>query len=71
MPTAICPECDEEVYVDADAEQGDVVNCDECGSHLVVVGLDPVEVDLHEEHEEGDPAEDEDFESYDYEDDRF
>ena len=27
MPTAVCPECDEEVYVDADSEQGDVVSC--------------------------------------------
>jgi alpha-aminoadipate carrier protein LysW len=48
MPTAICPECDEEVYVDADSEQGDVVGCDECGVDLEVVGLDPVELDLHE-----------------------
>ncbi|CAN5803484.1 hypothetical protein BH20ACI4_BH20ACI4_14180 [soil metagenome] len=49
MPTAICPECDEEVYVDADAEQSDVVRCDECGTGLVVVGLDPVELDVYDE----------------------
>lgn len=49
MPTAICPECNEEVYVDADAEQSDVVRCDECGTSLVVVGLDPVEVDVYDE----------------------
>jgi alpha-aminoadipate carrier protein LysW len=48
MPTAVCPECDEEVYVDADSEQGDVVSCDECGSDLEVVGLDPIELDLYE-----------------------
>ncbi len=48
MPTAVCPECDEEVYVDADSEQGDVVTCDECGSQLEVVGLDPIELDLYE-----------------------
>ena len=48
MPTAICPECDEEVYVDADSEQGDVVSCDECGADLEVVGLDPIELDLYE-----------------------
>ena len=46
MPTSKCPECEEEVYVDADSEQGDVVTCDECGSGLVVVGLDPIELDL-------------------------
>ncbi len=49
MPTAICPECEEEIYVDADSEQGDQVSCDECGATLVVVGLDPVEVDIQED----------------------
>lgn len=63
MPTAVCPECDEEVYVDADSEQGDVVSCDECGADLEVVGLDPIELDLYE----GDGEFDDDFE----EEDRF
>ena len=70
MPTSICPECDEEVYVDADSEQGDRVTCDECGSRLVIVGLDPIEMDLYEETEL-DVADDEDFESYDYDDSRY
>ncbi|HNQ15018.1 MAG TPA: hypothetical protein PKM58_05610, partial [Pyrinomonadaceae bacterium] len=59
MPTAICPECNEEVYVDADSEQGDVVTCDECGSDLEVVGLDPVELDLYQEEKT------EDYDDYD------
>ena len=63
MPTAVCPECDEEVYVDADSEQGDVVTCDECGADLEVVGLDPIELDLYE----GDDDLDDDYE----EEDRF
>ncbi len=63
MPTSICPECDEEVFVDAEIEQGDRVNCDECGSQLVVVGLDPIEMDLYEETEADDSNVDED-ESY-------
>jgi len=71
MPTAICPECDEEVYVDADSEQGDIISCDECGSRLEVVGLDPVELDLRAEDDPIDADEDQDFESMDYEDDRF
>jgi len=54
MPTAICPECEEEVYVDADLEQGDQLNCDECGTTLVVVGLDPIEVDIFDEDEDFD-----------------
>lgn len=51
MPTSKCPECEEEVYVDADSEQGDEVSCDECGSGLVVVGLDPIELDLKPDSE--------------------
>ena len=62
MPTSICPECDEEVYVDAEIEQGDRVSCDECGVSLVVVGLDPIEMDLYEETGADDLTEDEEFE---------
>lgn len=61
MPTAVCPECDEDVYVDADSEQGDVVSCDECGADLEVVGLDPIELDLYE----GDDDLDDDYEDED------
>ncbi len=50
MPTTACPECSEDVYVDADSEQGDVVSCDECGTDLEIVGLDPIELDIHEEN---------------------
>jgi alpha-aminoadipate carrier protein LysW len=71
MPTAICPECDEEVYVDADSEQGDIISCEECGSRLEVVGLDPVELDLRAEDDPIDTDEEADFESMDYEDERF
>jgi len=68
MPTSICPECDEEVYVDAEIEQGDRVTCDECGSRLVVVGLDPIEMDLYEESE-ADVGDEE--EAYDYDSERY
>jgi lysine biosynthesis protein LysW len=71
MPTSICPECDEEVFVDAESEQGDRVTCDECGSRLVIVGLDPIEMDLHDETEPDDIKDDADFESYDYDDSRY
>jgi len=65
MPTSVCPECDEEVYVDSDSEQGDRVSCDECGTSLVVVGLDPIELDVADEKEVGD-VDEEDVEAYDY-----
>lgn len=66
MPTANCPECEEEVYVDADSEQGDEVSCDECGAELIVVGLDPIELDLKTD---SDDDYDDDYDSYDNEDD--
>ena len=69
MPTSKCPECEEEVYVDADSEQGDTVSCDECGAGLVVVGLDPIELDLKSDSDDG---YDDDFDSMEYEDeDRY
>ena len=64
MPTSICPECSEEVFVDAESEQGDGVSCDECGSRLVVVGLDPFELDLVEESVD-EVSDEDDFHSYD------
>ncbi|HEX3100407.1 MAG TPA: hypothetical protein VHQ01_01370 [Pyrinomonadaceae bacterium] len=71
MPTSICPECSEEVFVDAESEQGDAVTCDECGSRLVVVGLDPFELDLFEESDADAVSDDDDFHSYDYDDTRY
>lgn len=65
MPTSKCPECEEEVYVDADSEQGDTVSCDECGADLVVVGLDPIELDLKSD---SDDDYDDDRDSMEYED---
>ncbi|NOT48601.1 MAG: hypothetical protein HOP17_12725 [Acidobacteria bacterium] len=70
MPTSICPECDEEVYVDAEIEQGDRVSCEECHADLVVVGLDPIELDVREDAEDS-LSDDDDYDSHDYEDNRF
>jgi len=62
MPTTICPECSEDVYVDADSEQGDVISCDECGTDLEIVGLDPIELDIHEEGDLDDFDDENEFE---------
>ena len=62
MPTTICPECDEEVYVDAESEQGDVVSCDECGTDLEIVGLDPIELDIYEGSSKEDLGDEEEYE---------
>lgn len=69
MPSSICPECHEEVYVDAESEQGTTVTCDECGAKLVVVGLDPIELDLNEEDD--DLTANDDFDDYEYDDSRY
>jgi alpha-aminoadipate carrier protein LysW len=59
VPTGTCPECDMDVHVDTDADKGDVVSCEECGTDLEVVGLDPVELDLVEPDYDEDEDEDE------------
>ena len=59
MPTGTCPDCDADVHVDTDADKGDVVSCEECGTDLEVVGLDPVELDIVEEDLGDDEDEDE------------
>ena len=48
MPTGTCPECDADVHVEIDVDKGEVVDCEECGIQLEVVGLDPVELDIVE-----------------------
>ena len=65
MPTAICPECEEDVYVDPETEQGDIVSCDECSSDLEVVGLDPFELDPYDGSDDFDDDDDDDFDDDD------
>ena len=68
MPTTVCPECAEEVFVDAESEQGDTISCDECGTTLVVVGLDPIELDPRSEDEPIGRDSGDDLDSYGYDD---
>jgi len=66
MPSSTCPECHEEVYVDADSEQGTEIVCEECGSKLVVVGLDPIERDLADDSD-AEASSDGSFDDFEYE----
>ena len=53
-----CPSCDAVIDVDQeDLDEGEVLTCDECGSTLNVVGLDPLELEVEDD---GDEDEDED-----------
>jgi alpha-aminoadipate carrier protein LysW len=61
VPTGTCPDCDADVHVDTDADKGDIVSCEECGTDLEVVGLDPVELDIVEEDDLDEDEEEEDF----------
>jgi alpha-aminoadipate/glutamate carrier protein LysW len=60
VPTGTCPECEADVHVDTDADKGDIVSCEECGTDLEIVGLDPVEMDIVEDDEDDVDEEDED-----------
>ena len=41
----VCPECDNPITVDADEmEEGETLQCGECGLELEVVSLDPLEL---------------------------
>ena len=62
MPVGTCPDCEAEVHVGLDADKGDTVTCDECGSALEIVGLDPVELDIVEEDLDDDDFLDDDEE---------
>jgi len=41
----VCPECDNPISIDADeVEEGETVQCDECGTDLEIVSVDPIEL---------------------------
>ena len=41
--SVLCPECESLVVVDVDAvEEGDSIECEECGAELEVLSLEPL-----------------------------
>jgi alpha-aminoadipate carrier protein LysW len=41
----VCPECDNPIVVNTDdVEEGETVQCDECGTDLEIVSIDPLEL---------------------------
>jgi len=55
---AFCPECRTAIDVEDDVEEGQTMDCPECGAELQVVNTNPVELELisseeDEEEEEG------------------
>jgi alpha-aminoadipate carrier protein LysW len=56
---ATCPVCEGSFYLDEEEiEEGDLINCEECGAELEVVSTDPLELEAMEE-EDGDEEEEE------------
>jgi len=46
----VCPECDNPLTVDADeVEEGETLQCDECGADLEIVSIDPIEIAVVDE----------------------
>jgi hypothetical protein len=66
---ATCPECDFDEIDTDDFEEGDTLNCPECGKNLVMTGPDDVDVadedddldDDDDDEEEEDDADEEDL----------
>ena len=57
---ASCPDCEAVLDVEEDeVEQGEVINCPQCGAELEVVNTNPIEVKRVEEEEEEDDEEEE------------
>jgi alpha-aminoadipate carrier protein LysW len=52
MPNPLCPECDADVPVPADAMANELIVCPDCGAELEIVSLDPLAVALAPEIEE-------------------
>ena len=43
--SVVCPECDNPLDIDVDdVEEGEIIQCDECGKDLEVVSSDPLEL---------------------------
>lgn len=50
--TAECPECGAALEIPGNVEKGEILQCNDCGSELEVVSINPVELALAPEEEE-------------------
>ncbi len=49
---AECPECGAIVIDEPKYEEGEIIDCEDCGLELEVVGVEPLELGLAPEEEE-------------------
>jgi len=50
--TPLCPECDAEVDIPADAMENELIACAECGIELEIMSLEPLTLELAPDVEE-------------------
>ena len=53
---AHCPECEAVIDVEDDIEEGQTLDCPDCGAELEVVNTNPVELDLISNEDEEEEA---------------
>jgi alpha-aminoadipate carrier protein LysW len=59
LMSIVCPECDNPLDIDVDdVEEGEIIQCDECGIDLEVVSSDPLELVPVDEEDYSDEDED-------------
>ncbi|PON16979.1 lysine biosynthesis protein LysW [Candidatus Entotheonella serta] len=49
---AKCPECGADIVEEPSFEEGEIIDCEDCGVELEVVGVEPLELGLAPEEEE-------------------
>ena len=49
---AVCVVCDAEIEIPEGTEQGEIIECPECGSELEVISVEPIELAQAPEEEE-------------------
>ena len=43
--SVVCPECDNPLDIDTDeVEEGETIQCDECGTDIEIISVDPLEL---------------------------
>lgn len=58
-----CPKCSTDIDVEEeDLDEGERLICEDCGVHLVVSGVDPLDLEIDSDEE--DDEEDEDLEEF-------
>ena len=53
---AFCPECHAAIDMEDDVEEGQTMDCPECGAELQVLSTNPLELEVVSNEEEGEEA---------------